>query len=628
MTTDVDQIIQEARSAASDMRGAAQTAIVDALGWVQHFQAVEPIKSPPSNFMLPAPPPAIDISSIDPVELGVVSLPNITSLQGVQPIDTGGEPSGVGTAPELILPATPTQFASRNLPPPSVQTDFVFPEAPSIRLLDAPVAANHVLPSLPTIMLPEFAGVAPGETPTPGDFTGQMTAAYREQAPSMFAALEGQLDVIMGRIMPGYQNGLIALEDKLTTFLRGGTALPPAIEDAIFERTRGKVNAEYRRMRETAFLDAAKRGFTIPDGALQSATQQARVASGDANARAAAEIAIKQAELEQQNMQFALTTSTALRNAALSASIGYHQNLISINGQALDYSKTVLGALVSVYEAQVKAFEARLDLYKANAQVYETQMRAAQVHVDLYRAELSGTETLVRIDEVRMNTYRAQVEALNAAIGVYRGQVEAVASRAQVEKLKVELFGETVRAYAVEAQAKQAEWQGYSAAVQGQEARLHAFGEEVQAYRAQVDAFRAKIEARRAGVEAATAYNDGIARQNVGLIEAYKAQVEAGGLVASTMIEVQKTKLLAETARFGALNAAAQTAQQYYSASATVASERYRAETAFALGKAEVATKQISAAVAAAGDGARVFEGIASAAMMGVNAIASSAISG
>ena len=45
----------------------------------------------------------------------------------------------------------------------------------------------------------------------------------------------------------------------------------------------------------------------------------------------------------------------------LSAALCYHSNLVQINGQALDYGKAVVAAIVEVYNLQVRAFGARLD---------------------------------------------------------------------------------------------------------------------------------------------------------------------------------------------------------------------------------------------------------------------------
>ena len=471
-------------------------------------------------------------------------------------------------------------------------------------------------------MLPEFLGVSPGAAPdAPTDLSGQFAQAYSQQSPAMFAALSGQLDAFMVSMSPQHHNALATLEAKLATFMQGGTALPPAVEDAIYARTRGKLDAEYRRARDGIYDEATKRGFTLPDGAVNSAVAQARIGASDNNAKAAAEIAVKQAELEQQNMQFAVTTSMTLRNTALTASISYHQNLVAINGQALDYAKAIINALVQVYQAQVEAFRAKLELYRADAAVYETRMRAVQTLADIYKAELEAYATAVRVDEVKMNIFRARVESMNSLVGVYRAQIEAVMATVTAEKLKVELFGEQVRAYAVQAQAKEAEWRGYAAAVGGQEARFSAYGREV-------DAYQANIAARKTEIEAVLSTNEGAVREYVARVQGYSALVASESQLASTQIEVQKTQLLAASAEFQARDAQARVAQAYYQTAATLGIEKARVQSSLALSEAEMYIKQIVATAQTATSGAQVYQGLAAAALQGVNAIASAATSG
>ncbi|MCU9611831.1 hypothetical protein OEK97_28405, partial [Escherichia coli] len=80
--------------------------------------------------------------------------------------------------------------------------------------------------------------------------------------------------------------------------------------------------------------DMAARGFTLPTGALTSALQQARQAGADNNAQAARDIVVLQAELEQKNLQFAITTSAGLRTMIVNASAAYMQHVVSIFSQS------------------------------------------------------------------------------------------------------------------------------------------------------------------------------------------------------------------------------------------------------------------------------------------------------
>ena len=386
------------------------------------------------------------------------------------------------------------------------------------------MVAERETPIAPQVILPTFDAMAPtGEPDAPTDLAGKFTLAYRENAPSFFSMLEGHIDAHLSKVNPRFHEQMGAIEDKLAGYLQGGTALTPATQSAIHERTRDKVNAEFRRARDTAYSDAARRGLTIPDGALFSAVRQSRQDGADANARAVTEIAIKQAELEQANMQFAISASAQLRSSVIQSAIAYHQGLISLNGQAVEAARDVLGAIVQAYNVSVQAFGARLDAYKAEASVYEARLRAVMTHIEKYRAEIQALEALTQVDTTRVNAYRAKIDAMGALADIYRTQVDAVISRAGLEKLKIDAFGAQVQSYQARVQGYTAAWQGYGAAVNGEEAKAKIYAEQIGGFRALVDAGNAMAATYKTRVDAL------IDRANLQKLklESFSAQVQA-----------------------------------------------------------------------------------------------------
>jgi hypothetical protein len=233
----------------------------------------------------------------------------------------------MATAPTITLPTLPNQAAEFTVTPPAITTDFAFPDLPAELVnpvIAAPTLPDRIEPTAPTIALPSFDGVAPtGDMTPPEDLAGQMVAAYNDVRPAMVAAIGSHVDAWLTRHNPQFFTQLQRIEDQLATYLAGGTGLSSDVEDAIYERAKDKEIAEARRTSRQAYANAAARGFTIPDGAVFSQDARARQAASDNLARSANEIAIKQAEMEQANLQFAVTTSTGLRQAMLSASLSY-----------------------------------------------------------------------------------------------------------------------------------------------------------------------------------------------------------------------------------------------------------------------------------------------------------------
>lgn len=438
-------------------------------------------------------------------------------------MDPGEQP----TRPEIVLPQQPGQLRQLQSTAPNIRTDFRVPEPPALleRIGEAPTVRDRAEPEAPQIDIPLFSAVAPAAPgDAPAEIATELIKTYRETAPAFIAALEGQLDARMEKINPEFHNQMALLEGRLRSFIVDqGTALRPEIENAIYERSKDKVSAEFRRARDSAYSDAAKRGLTLPDGAAFSAVRHARLAGADANARAAVEIAVKQAEMEQQNIQFAITTSNQLRATALQASISYHQSLVSINGQAVDVAKAVVNNIIEAYNASLKVYSAKMEGYKAEATVYEAHLRAIATTVEVYRSRISALQAMVQVDATRIEAYKAGIGALQATADLYQSQIQALVAQTGLEKLKLEAFGAEVEAYRAEAQAKAAEWQGYAAAIGGEEAKAKLYAANMDGFRALVESKRAQMEGYKVGVDAKIA---GLGAERL-KIEGYAAKVQA-----------------------------------------------------------------------------------------------------
>lgn len=571
----VDAYIDAAKGYASQALTDAQRALDSATTLVSTVGYLSPnVELPPLDGTL-NPPDLLDVPALNDTSIDLPTAPgDAPDFQDIDSVDTSGAPALDAQAPSVVLPVAPASIEPFNGSLPAINTNIEFPEPPDQLinpLIPDPVIADRAEPVKPNVILPVFDAAQP-ESPAqaPTDLPGQMERAYRGASPSMVAAMEGQVDAMLTKYNPRYQPALAAIEAQLQRYLDGGTGFNPAVENAIYERSRDKMGAEYRRVRDTAWSEAASRGFTLPGGALMSAVLQARQGAADNLARASTEIVIKQAEIEQANLQFAVTTSASLRTTMLNAALNYHGNLIQINGQALDFAKTTVGLVVETYNTALKAYAAQLDGWKAEAAVYETRLKAAMAGIELYKAEIDALQAMVQVDVARVNVYRARLEALNSLASVYRSRIDAVVAKASMEKLKLELFQSQVQAYTARVQAKNSEWQGYSAALGGEEAKARIFGTQVQAYTAEVGGWQAKIQAQTEAVRAAALTNESRSRQYESTVRAYSAVVTAKGEVARTRLENERQKIIAFQAKTQAAVSYATLAQTYYKTKADV----------------------------------------------------------
>lgn len=576
-------------------------------------------------------PDALTAPTLSPVNLELPAEPDATlEFQDISTIEVGTTPTLNATAPTVNLPSTPSQVAEFTETVPDITTDFVFPEPPAVLsnpIETAPVLVDHDIPTKPTIALPSFDAVAPVDNTTaPSDFAADFTAAYRDLNPAMVSALEERMDAALVRFNPQYHTQMAAIEAQLTRYLEGGTGFSNDVEDAIYERAKDKSNAEYLRTERAAFDSAAARGFTVPDGMAMAAVQNARQAASDNLARAANEIAIKQAEIEQTNLQFAVTTSAALRNAALSAALSYHGNLIQINGQALDAAKTVLSATIQVYNLTLEAFKTKLEAYRVDAQIFDTRAKSAMLYVEKYKAEIDALQALTNVDRAKVDMYRSKIDAVNSYAQFYRTQVQTVVERASLEKLKVDLFRTKVEAYTATVQGKKAEYDGYSAALNGEEAKVRIYGAQVGAYSAELAGYRARIDAQSEVVRSQALTNQARATQNKARLDSYSTVVQARGEKARLELDIQRAELNAFDSQVRATIATTELRANVYRSEAEIILKNTQLEVETLIKNAEMNVQRARVVAELGVSSAKVYEGMAGAALSGMNTLVSQSL--
>ena len=627
----VETLIADARNYASNIIDDAELALFNAQILTMQVGYEDPVYTP---FTTPAPPPSaisLTLPAMDTVTLDLPVEPNdILTFQDISELEVGDIPVLSVVPPTVTMPVAPNQLAEFTTTAPAVNTSFVFPEPPSQLtnpMIDDPVLVDRVEPTKPTIALPGFDAVAPVDNTTaPTNLEATFEDAYRNATPGTVAMVEGYVDAMLTKYNPRYHEQMGRIETQLATYLDGGTGLAPAVENAIYERSKTKSNAESLRVQRGNWADAAARGFTLPTGALTSANQQARQAAADNNAQAAREIVVMQAEMEQKNLQFAVSTSVGLRTALLSATLSYMQNLVSINGQALDYAKSILSSLIESYNVAVRAYGLKLDAYKAEAFVWETRLKSALAGIELYKAEIDALQALTQVDKAKVDVFRARIDSLTAYANVYRAQIEAVQGRASLEKLKLEVFQTQVETYRAQVQGKNAEWQGYSAAIEGQTAKVKIFSTQVDAFQAEVQGFKAITEAKSEVIRAQALTNKARAEQHSAVLDSYRTVVSARGDVARTKLENNRQVLTSFQAQTQAAVSYAQVQNAYYQSVSSIGIKNSELQLTAAIEGGKLKTQYLNTIANLGLNGAKIYAGLASATLAGMNTLAAETV--
>jgi hypothetical protein len=481
----------------------------------------QPVYSPVSpTFTLPPAPDAEEVSFTLPAAPS--SFTGSLDTAGFLPEAFDSQP------PELAFGAAPTENFGEVPSAPGVNVvfddptlDVNLPAAPELLSLNIEQFSGVSLPEI-TSDVPEFTVVAP---------------AVREYTPGAT-----------------YASALLsALQTKLADRIQnGGTGLNPDVEGAIWDRARER---EYKQA-AAALADLERMeemGFNMPSGVYMDSRIKIQTELAKNNAGHSREVMIKQAELELDGMNRAITDAVAAENMVI-------QYANQVEQRAFDSARYATEAEITRYNAQVQAYSAYLDAYKTKIAIYEAQVRGELSRVEAYRAEVAAEQAKAQINQSRVDQFRTLTDAALSAIEVYKAEIAGVQTKADIERLKIQIFGEEIRAYA---------------------SKVNAYTANVEAYRAAIGAETSKVEAYRSSVQA------------------YGARVEAGSKAVDAKIAEYRTRLQAKELEWQGYNTTAQAEGEKVraiSAKNDAIARIYQAEAGAANGYNEVLARQWSSA--------------------------------
>ena len=202
-----------------------------------------------------------------------------------------------------------------------------------------------------------------------------------------------------------YSSGLTeALTTNLTTRLAGGTGIDPATEAAIWDRARERELATRQANIDQITRDSEALGWTLPPGVLFDAVARETRAYHDGAATASRDIAIKQAELEQANLQKSFDQAVAFEQFL--ADILAKRAQVSLDTFRADVERFVAEVSQDVkhWEAQIKQYEAQIT-YTMNSEKLNTEiirgnlnasLDAAKVGAQVYAQLVASAYSLIR----------------------------------------------------------------------------------------------------------------------------------------------------------------------------------------------------------------------------------------
>ena len=210
----------------------------------------------------------------------------------------------------------------------------------------------------------------------------------------------------------GYDEGMDWL---INTITNGGTGINPAVENQIWQRGRDRVIAEGARADSQTLIQFTQRGYSLPSGAMTKLLQANRFEQLGKLQEQSRDVAIKQAEIELENLRFAVEKVVDTRLRAIATAADYIRAITNGFDSAVN---------IANQEAQAKAalMSATADLYRARLQRDEIAMRVP----------FQATENILRTGEMNLDAFYkgidAKVRGASTAAQVYGAMAQAALS--------------------------------------------------------------------------------------------------------------------------------------------------------------------------------------------------------
>lgn len=459
--------------------------------------------------------------------------------------------------PEIDLKAPTGEPSALDATIGSVQIDDVditmpalsFPAAPSLAIGQAPVlpeVRDVAVPDAPTVALPDAPEFLALQTHTFGGIN--LHEDWLDKLDDIPAL--SIMQPVPFSYSPGakYASQLLDnLKATLNARIQGGTGLAPAVEQAIWDRARDRETMLALAKEQEVLRGAEALGFALPSGVMAGQLADARREYHDKLSGLSRDIAIKQAEMEQANLQQATTLALQLETTLL-------DDCYKLEMLAFETAKTAADNAIAAHNAAIEHFKALLAGYQAYASAYDAVIKAELNKVEVFKALLSAEQTKADINRALVERFKAEIDGAMAAVQIYQARVGAAKTLVELEGTRIQAGAEQVKAFVATVNAETAKADMYRAAVGAE-------GTKVEAFRALTGAYAAKVgaQAEKARVEIAKL---GARVQAKGLewdgwkarLSAASAEVEAAARKSSVIVDGYRIGASAAEAQAGAVS--------------------------------------------------------------------------
>jgi hypothetical protein len=465
----------------------AQTSLDTAMTTLQELSAAQ------FSGALPPPPdpPGLTTTADVSTDLGGPVVPNLghidTSdpnplvLDPVKVPDVGGDVDEVPEYTRVVngvtIPEAPIFAFPATPPAPGIDTSFTFPTEPTPKYGEPPVLWEFTVPPPYTMpVLPMFDDEVPEfDTPPPNPVIDWTEPVY-------------------------LSNVKDAIEAVILEMLEGGTGIPPSVEQAIWDRARQREDNSAEQTISAAVDQWATRGFSHPFGMLNKQSIVVRDAALLKNNSLSRDVAIKQAELEQSNRQFAVTHGLTYEQI-------YVGIFLAVVDRNFQIAKFEVETAIQLYNMQIMIFNIQQQIFTQKGERFRLQLEAALAPLKMYQMLVEVEKAKAEVNQAMVASYTAEIQAYATEVQAYKTSVEAQVAKSSMEKLKIDLYKAQIDAMVAQVAAQRGAFDAYTARVGGETAKVQLEQANASVYNTQVQAWSTLVGANLKKAEVDIANN-------------------------------------------------------------------------------------------------------------------------
>lgn len=362
------------------------------------------------------------------------------------------------------------------------------------------------------------------------------------------------------------------LADIIASLQAGGIGMPEGTEDALYQRHRSRVLAEYNETYEDAEAKLAAQGWVIPTGAMLATLARIDAKRTEALAVVSYEVMVENAKLIMQDRENA-------RGIAVKFEEVYRQYLDGYYNRQLEAAKQLAAESLKVFQIALEQNKLLIANEELRIKLLDAYITASLSELEAFKLKMQAQQIQAEIRAQDVELLKAWIQSALAAVEVYEAQVKAATAVVQNNQAIVQLYAEKMRGY-------MAEWQAVATQIGAWSAEVDAVYKEYDAYLAKTQAFAAyagAIESQNR-VEIAKA-EIGLKKQDVA-VEEFKALLQAH----LGKLEVIKAKNQTEATKLGAK-------AQVFAATASAHGDIQRARAAIETSRVTADTNRLQLAV-------------------------------